>query len=212
MMSACDDVRQEVVGAEVDVNLQQVQHELKECLMDLRQASGLGSGQLLVVGASSSEVVGRRIGTSTSLEVGEAIVQTVLEFAEEVGCFVAFQCCEHLNRALVVESEVAEKLNLRVVTAVPVPGAGGAVAAHAFFTLRQPCLVESVQADAGLDIGDTLIGMHLKRVAVPVRGRRNQVGEAHVTMARTRPPLVGGARAVYDVEEARRRMGKSSQH
>ncbi|GMA50919.1 UPF0340 protein [Alicyclobacillus contaminans] len=189
-------------------DLARIQVELRECLEDLRQAAGLGSGSLLVVGASSSEVMGQRIGTATSEAVGAAIVASVFEFAEQCGCSVAVQCCEHLNRALVVERETAVRYGLEEVYAIPVPGAGGAVAAHAYFSMRQPCLVSAVRADAGIDIGDTLIGMHLKPVAVPVRGRRNTVGAAHVTMARTRPPRIGGERAVYDVAEARRRIGR----
>lgn len=180
--------------------------ELQECLDDLQAEAHLGQGQLLVVGASSSEILGRRIGTQTSMEVGRILVETVLAFTAIAGCDVAFQCCEHLNRSLVVTRQTALRNGWQLVSAIPVPGAGGAVAANAFFSLEDACLVESVAADAGLDVGDTLIGMHLRRVAVPVRGRRTNVLSAHVTMARTRPPLVGGQRAVYDVEEARRRL------
>jgi uncharacterized protein (TIGR01440 family) len=186
--------------------LDQIRSELRECLDDLRAAAELGPGRLLVVGASTSEVCGHRIGTHTSAEVGQALVETLFDFAAAAGCHLAFQCCEHLNRALVVRRSLAEARGWTEVAAVPVPGAGGSVAAHAYFAWPDACLVERVEADAGLDIGDTLIGMHLKRVAVPVRGRRNRIGEAHVVMARTRPPLVGGSRAVYDVEEARRRL------
>jgi uncharacterized protein (TIGR01440 family) len=193
-------------AAEAGADLAAIRAEITECLEDLQAVARLGAGKVLVVGASTSEIVGKKIGTSTSLEVGETVVQAVLDFAEDVGCDVAFQCCEHLNRALVVSREVAQRQGLKRVTAIPVPGAGGAVPAHAWFALVDPCLVESIEADAGIDIGDTLIGMHLRKVAVPVRGRRRQVGQAHVTMATTRPPLIGGARAVYDVEEARRRL------
>lgn len=179
---------------------------LTECLEDLQTVAKLGEGKLLVVGVSTSEIVGKRIGTSTSLAVGHIVVQTVLRFVGQVGCDVAFQCCEHLNRSLVVKRSVAAKRGYTEVSAIPVPGAGGATAAHAWFALEDACLVESVVADAGIDIGDTFIGMHLRRVAVPVRGRRKQIGEAHTTLAITRPPIIGGTRAVYDVEEARKRL------
>lgn len=187
-------------------SLPDIQPILAECLSDLQAAAGLQSGDLLVVGASSSEVIGRRIGTATSLAVGRQIVSAVLAFAREVGCDVAFQCCEHLNRALVVDRSVAQRRGYRQVSAIPVPGAGGAVAAVAYTQFRAPCLVETVVAEAGIDIGDTFIGMHLRRVAVPVRGRHTQLGQAHVTMARTRPPLIGGARAVYDPDIVAERM------
>ncbi|MFB5191016.1 TIGR01440 family protein [Alicyclobacillus fastidiosus] len=182
---------------------------LGELLDDLQKAANLQPGQLVVVGASSSEVVGRRIGTATSREVGEVLVDTVLEWARALGVEVAFQCCEHLNRSLVVERSTAVARSLEEVFAIPVPGAGGAVASVAYFRMNNACLVAEVRADAGIDIGDTLIGMHLKRVAVPVRGRHQTLGAAHVTMAKTRPPLVGGVRAVYDVAEAKRRIAGS---
>ncbi|MCL6515837.1 TIGR01440 family protein [Alicyclobacillus sp.] len=186
--------------------LAEIRRELLECLEDLAAAADLGKGRLLVVGASTSEVCGHRIGSHTSVAVGRALVETLMDFADGNGCDLAFQCCEHLNRALVVRRGVAAARGYTEVSAVPVPGAGGSVAAWAYFTWPDACLVERVEADAGVDIGDTLIGMHLRRVAVPVRGRRNRIGEAHVVMARTRPPLVGGSRAVYDPLEARRRL------
>jgi uncharacterized protein (TIGR01440 family) len=179
-----------------------IEEELHSVLEDLQSAANLGPHDLLVVGASSSEIVGKRIGTATSLDVGRKIVQTVLLFAERHGFDVAFQCCEHLNRALVVERELAQRRGYTVVSAVPVPGAGGAVAAEAYGAFQSPCLVEQIVAEAGIDLGDTLIGMHLLRVAVPIRPRCSTVGEAHVTMARTRPPLIGGIRAVYDIKDS----------
>jgi uncharacterized protein (TIGR01440 family) len=194
-------------GGLMPVTPEQVAAELRECLEDLRDAAGLGPGQVLVVGASTSEMAGARIGTAGSLELGRAVAETVLEFARATGCAAAFQCCEHLNRALVVPRALVQERGWREVAAVPVPGAGGAVAAFAYALQSDACLVEAIEADAGIDIGDTLIGMHLRRVAVPVRGRRKQVGHAHVVMARTRPPLIGGARAVYDPSELRRRLG-----
>lgn len=182
---------------------------LRECLEDLAQVAGLGRGSLLVVGASTSEVLGRRIGTATSVDLGQVLVDEILAFSRAVDCDVAFQCCEHLNRSLVVSRSVATSRGYEQVFAIPVPGAGGATASAAYFAIADACLVSQVAADAGIDIGDTLIGMHLRRVAVPVRPRRNQIGNAHVTMARSRPPLVGGERAVYDEETARARLLRS---
>lgn len=184
----------------------QLVRSLRSCLKDLQTAANLGADSVLVLGASSSEVMGQRIGTATSLAIGRILVAETLAFAEQIGCQVAFQCCEHLNRALVVTRPLMRQRGWREVSAVPVPGAGGALAAQAYQLLEQACLVETVEADAGIDIGDTLIGMHLRRVAVPVRGRTNRIGHAHVTMARTRPPLIGGERAIYDLAEAVRRL------
>ncbi|ACV59773.1 TIGR01440 family protein [Alicyclobacillus acidocaldarius] len=183
-----------------------VRRDLPVLLAHLAREANLGPGKLLVVGASTSEVAGERIGSATSVAIGQAIAEVVLAFAREEGCDVAFQCCEHLNRALVVEKAVARSRGFQEVTAIPVSGAGGAAAAAAYWAMADPCLVSSVSADAGIDIGDTLIGMHLRPVVVPVRGPLREIGRAHVVMARSRPPLVGGARAVYDPEEARRRM------
>ena len=183
-----------------------VRRDLPVLLAHLAREANLGPGKLLVVGASTSEVAGERIGSATSVAIGQAIADVVLVFVRGLGCDVAFQCCEHLNRALVVERQVARSRGFQEVTAIPVPGAGGAVAAAAYWAMADPCLVSCVSADAGIDIGDTLIGMHLRPVVVPVRGPMREIGRAHVIMARSRPPLVGGARAVYDPEEARRRM------
>lgn len=190
-----------------NVDLDAITTELREVLEDLQSQAHLGAGQVLIVGASSSEVVGQRIGTATSLAIGEVIARECMDFAKSVGCHVAFQCCEHLNRSLVVTKPLAMDRGWQEVMARPVPGAGGALAASAYHLMEDACLVESIQADAGIDIGDTLIGMHLKRVVVPVRGRRREVGQAHLTMARTRPPLIGGSRAVYDEEVYRKRLG-----
>ena len=144
----------------VMADLADIEAGVSDCLQDLNEAAGLCEHDLLVIGASSSEVVGRRIGSATSLDIGRAIVRAAIRFAESTGCSLAFQCCEHLNRALVVTRETAVTHRLQKVTAIPVPGAGGAVAAVAFATINDACLVSSVSANAGIDIGDTLIGMH----------------------------------------------------
>jgi uncharacterized protein (TIGR01440 family) len=169
---------------------------------DLLSAVPLSDRHVLVVGVSTSEVIGRRIGTSGNDEVAEAIYDGLVQVQEKRGFHLAFQCCEHLNRALVVSRAALDRFGWEEVSAIPVPKAGGAMAAHAYRRMAAPALVESVVADAGIDIGDTLIGMHLRPVAVPVRPSIRQIGHAHVTMAKTRPKLIGGARAVYTPEEA----------
>ncbi|UTR12213.1 TIGR01440 family protein [Evansella sp. LMS18] len=181
------------------VNFSTVKQSLADALTDLQEAAQLESGQLLVVGTSTSEVMGEHIGTSGTREVAEAIWEALSEFQEKTGVALAFQCCEHLNRALVVKREYADFNRLELVSAVPVPGAGGSMAALAYEKMGNAVLTEEIKADAGVDIGDTFIGMHLKKVAVPVRSKVRQVGEAHLTMARTRPKLIGGERAVYRV-------------
>ena len=151
--------------------------------------------RLLVVGASSSEVGGK----ASQPQLGGEIARAALDAAREFGVDVAFQCCEHLNRALVVERRVAEKYGLEPVCVVPYPKAGGSVASAAYRMMDEPVVVEAIRADAGIDIGDTLIGMHLKPVAVPVRLAANLVGEARVVAARTRAKLIGGERAKYNL-------------
>ncbi|PJZ01972.1 MULTISPECIES: TIGR01440 family protein [Bacillus] len=169
-------------------------------LSEFQEQAGLKQDQLFVLGCSTSEVAGSRIGTSGSEDIAESIYSGLAELKRKTGIHLAFQCCEHLNRALVVEEETAQLFRLPAVSAVPVPKAGGAMAAYAFKQMRSPVLVENIQADAGIDVGDTFIGMHLKPVAVPVRISQNSLGEAHVTLARTRPKLIGGVRAVYECE------------
>ncbi len=156
--------------------------------------------KLLVIGGSSSEMAGGTIGHQSTFELGEALAEAVLDLSKEKGFSCAFQCCEHLNRALVVERETAEKYGYEIVCAVPQPKAGGSLATAAWRRMSDPVLVESVRADAGIDVGLTLIGMHLRAVAVPIRLSVKSIGEAPVTAARTRPRLIGGERAKYTVE------------
>ena len=158
---------------------------------------GFARPKLLVVGCSSSEIAGGEIGHFSSPEIGEAVVSGILSACNEAGCAAAFQCCEHLNRALIVEGETAEKLGLEPVWVVPAPKAGGSLATAAWRAFSSPVAVEHIRADAGLDIGDTLIGMHLKDVAVPVRLSQSAIGHAHLTAARCRPKLIGGERTCY---------------
>lgn len=157
--------------------------------------------RLLVVGGSSSEIAGGVIGHNSTYELGEAVAHAAIDLANEHGFNIAFQCCEHLNRALVMERAAAEKYGYDIVCAVPRPKAGGSLATAAYKRLNDPVLVAAIEADAGIDVGLTLIGMHLKRVAVPIRLEQSKIGEALVTAARTRPALIGGERAKYTVED-----------
>ncbi|WP_435922781.1 TIGR01440 family protein [Paenibacillus sp. DYY-L-2] len=174
-----------------------IREQVAEILEELAAAAGLGPGKLVVIGASTSEVAGVRIGTGGAERIAEELYAGIDRVRQKYGFDVAFQCCEHLNRALVVERTVLDRLRLTEVAAVPVRNAGGSMAAVAFKRLSEPCLAESLEADAGVDIGETLIGMHLRRVAVPFRPALRYVGKARVTAARTRPKLIGGERAVY---------------
>ncbi|TCP20249.1 uncharacterized protein (TIGR01440 family) [Scopulibacillus darangshiensis] len=178
-----------------------IQRQLTQILDDLNNAMKLNSNHLLVVGASTSEVIGEHIGTSGTVEVADSIYRVFSDFKRKTGVHYAFQCCEHLNRALVVERSIAEKKNYEPVTVVPVRSAGGSMAAYAFNKMDDPVVVEHIKADCGIDIGDTFIGMHMKSVVIPVRSTVHEIGQAHVTMARTRPRLIGGERAVYPERE-----------
>ena len=153
---------------------------------------------IFVVGCSTSEVSGAGIGTFSSPEMAEVVFGGVYQATQEAGVYLAAQCCEHLNRALIVEKELAKAYGLEVVNVVPQPKAGGSFATAAYKAFEQPVAVEHIKAHAGMDIGDTLIGMHLRDVAVPVRIRTNRIGDAHVVCARTRAKFIGGNRAIYD--------------
>ncbi|MES9682661.1 TIGR01440 family protein [Bacillus sp. AFS001701] len=181
--------------------LRLVAEQIKSLLNELNDHVNFTSDHVLVIGCSTSEVSGQRIGTSGTIEVAEVLFNEIKAFQDETGVQLAFQCCEHLNRALVVQSKTAKSLQLDEVTVIPVRTAGGALASFAFRHLDQAVIVEHIKADAGIDIGDTLIGMHLKHVAVPLRTSIKQVGQAHITAAKTRPKLIGGARAVYSINE-----------
>lgn len=179
------------------MELSEITKEMQTALQELLVAAGLREKQLLVVGCSTSEVIGKKIGTASSMEVAAALWDGLYPLVKEQGLYLAIQCCEHLNRALVVEAEAMEKYQLEEVSVYPVQGAGGSLANQAMRSFRHPVVVERIQAHAGIDIGDTFIGMHLRPVAVPVRGSLQKIGEAHLTMARTRPKLIGGERAHY---------------
>lgn len=152
---------------------------------------------ILVVGCSTSEVLGQSIGRATNHDLGELLFRVIQKACAAWSIYPAYQCCEHLNRALVIDRSVTEHYCLTEVSVVPVPGAGGSLAGAAYKGMTDPVVVEDIQAHAGIDIGDTFIGMHLKAVAVPVRLGIKQIGAAHLTAAITRPKLIGGSRAVY---------------
>lgn len=171
--------------------------QVTTAVQELLEIGSVKPGQVLVVGCSTSEVIGNQIGTDGSLAVAEAMFAALLQATEAQGVFLAVQCCEHLNRALVTSREAADKYGWQEVTVRPVSHAGGAMATAAYEKFAHPIVVEAISAHAGLDIGQTLIGMHLKRVAVPVRLSEIKIGEAILTAARTRPPLIGGERAKY---------------
>ena len=164
--------------------------------LELFAASKLKAGQIVVIGCSTSEITGNHIGTASSIEIGKAVFDALNSFFSAHEVYLAAQCCEHLNRAIIVEREPAS--GLEIVNALPTPIAGGAFAAAAYAGFHDPVTVEEIHADAGLDIGGTLIGMHLKPVAIPLRLEVSKIGEAIVTAARTRPKLIGGVRAGYD--------------
>lgn len=179
------------------MNIQEIR-EQAQLIIDQLLTSHAFEGKLFVIGCSTSEIAGERIGTSGSEEIAAEIYEQVQQLETRGKAFLAFQCCEHLNRSLVVERSVAREYRLTEVSAVPVPKAGGSMASYAYKQMKDPVLVETIEAEAGIDIGDTLIGMHLKRIAVPLRIGQKSLGEAHVTAATTRPPLIGGGRAVYE--------------
>lgn len=161
------------------------------------QKANLRPRQILVLGCSTSEVIGQRIGQGSSLEVAEALLPPLLERVNRQGIFLAVQGCEHINRALAVEEACADHYGLEIVTVMPALHAGGAMTVKAWQNFRSPLMVERIQAHAGIDIGDTFIGMHLRPVVIPIRLPVKELGEAHLTLAHTRPRLIGGPRAKY---------------
>ena len=178
--------------------LEKISSDIKAVLDEFLPLAKLKEGSVLVLGFSTSEAGGGLIGQHSSLEVADAVYSVLYTELKNKGVYLAAQCCEHLNRALIVEAELARKLNLEVVNAVPQLHAGGASAVTAYSTFENPVVVEHIRADAGIDIGGTLIGMHLKEVAVPVHTSQKAVGSATVLCARVRPKFIGGERAVYN--------------
>ena len=178
--------------------MKEIRESAYKAVRELLEAAGLEKGDILVVGCSTSEVAGAGIGSQSSPELAEALFAGVYQAVREAEIWLAAQCCEHLNRALILEKEAAVRYGYEIVNVVPQPKAGGSFATAAYRAFAQPAAGEHIRACAGMDIGDTLIGMHLKDVAVPVRIPTKAIGEAHVVCARTRPKFIGGIRAVYD--------------
>lgn len=185
------------------MELSELTVQARRATEELLEAAHLETGDIFVVGCSSSEIRGGRIGHDSSMEVAAAVLAGVLPPLQEQGVYLAAQCCEHLNRSIVIEREVAKQYGCQIVAAIPQPHAGGSWATNCWRTFKDPVLVEEVKAAAGMDIGGTLIGMHLRRVAVPVRLSMDHIGEAILLCARTRPPFIGGSRAVYSDTEVR---------
>ena len=175
----------------------QITEQAKTVVTELLEQAKLKPGSLLVIGCSSSEMVGQRIGKGSSMEAAQAAFKGIYPILQEHGIHLAVQCCEHLNRSLILERSVAEARGYEIVNVMPQPHAGGSFAVTAWNTFADPVAVETIVADAGIDIGSTLIGMHLRRVAVPVRTSVKYIGEAVVVCARTRAKYVGGPRAIY---------------
>ncbi len=172
-------------------------NQAKAAAEELIAAANLKKGDLLVVGCSTSEIISQKIGTDSAPEIGQAVAEGILEACRAAGVELAAQCCEHLNRALILESAAAQKRGYPICNVLPKPKAGGSFATAVYGLLESPVAVENIQAQAGLDIGGTLIGMHLQAVAVPYRLTQNQIGDALVLAARTRPKFIGGERAHY---------------
>ena len=180
--------------------MEEIRQQAQAALLELLEIAGLKAGDLLVIGCSSSEVVGEHIGKGSSMEAAQAVFAGVYPVLKERGIYLAAQCCEHLNRALILEQTAAEKFGYELVNVRPWAHAGGSFATTVFENLEAPCAVEHIRAKAGMDIGDTLIGMHLRPVAVPVRLSLRAIGQANLVCARTRPRYIGGERAHYNDE------------
>ena len=170
--------------------------QIKAMIEEFGQKANLKVGEIMVVGCSTSEVIGSKIGTNSSPETAKILFEGIYEYTQKHGIYLAVQCCEHLNRAIIIEREAVP--NTEIVNVVPQPKAGGSFATQAYAHFKDPVALEEIKADAGIDIGFILIGMHLKKVGVPLRLENNAVGEALVIAARTRPKFIGGSRAVYD--------------
>lgn len=178
--------------------LNKIKSDAALAIRELIEASGISSGEILVIGCSSSELTGGTIGKASAPEAAEALLDAIYPLLEEKGIFLAAQCCEHLNRAIIIERECAKRYQLDEVCVVPQPKAGGSFATAVYKRMSEPVAVEAIKAHAGIDIGSTLIGMHLRCVAVPVRLSLSKIGEANIVCARTRPKYIGGERAKYE--------------
>lgn len=182
----------------MEFNINEVKKQIESAVKELIEVANLNAGDIFVIGSSTSEVKGSMIGKDSSEEIGVAIIETALPILREKDIFLAVQGCEHINRSLVVERELAKRDKLTIVSVVPKLHAGGATSMAAYKLAKDPVMVEHITAQAGLDIGDTSIGMHIDFVQVPVRLKEKSIGMAHLTALRCRPKLIGGARAEYE--------------
>lgn len=180
---------------------EEISEQAKIAIEELIEVGHVKAGQIIVIGCSSSECVGGHIGKDSSMDAAQALYSSVAPVLEKKGIYLAAQCCEHLNRALIIEREAAEKFGYEEVNVIPQPHAGGSWAVNCYEGMSDPVAVEHIKAHAGLDIGGTLIGMHLKDVAVPVRLGVDHIGKAILLAARTRAKYIGGERAHYYVED-----------
>ena len=176
--------------------VEQIKNDAKNAAQELIESAHLKKGQIVVIGCSTGETLGNQVGSHSVPEVGKAIFEGLQSAFQPAGIFIAAQCCEHLNRAIIIEREAVP--NAEIVNVVPQPKAGGSFATACYGAFKAPVALEHIKADAGLDIGGTLIGMHLKEVAVPLRLKHNHIGKAILLAARTRPKFIGGDRAHYD--------------
>ncbi len=183
---------------EVFFMYEEITAQAKQAVTEILSAAKLKKGDIFVVGCSSSTVAGKSFGSASSMEIAQAVFDGIYPLLKENGIFLAAQCCEHLNRAIITERAAAEKQNREEVNVVPQPKAGGSFATITYNTLEDPVAVEHIRADAGIDVGGVLIGMHLKEVAVPLTLSIKRIGEAPITSARTRAKFIGGERAHYN--------------
>lgn len=179
-------------------DIKKIKEQTKNAIVELIEEASLKENDILVLGGSTSEIAGGTIGKDSSLDIGKAVIEEILKITNDKKIYLAVQCCEHLNRAIVVEREVAEKNNFEIVSVIPALHAGGAMSVAAYDQMNDPVLIEHVDAKAGIDIGDTEIGMHVKFVQVPLRLKENYIGQARITGLKSRPKLIGGVRAIYE--------------
>ena len=178
----------------------EIQKKVFDAVTELIEESDLKKGEICILGCSTSEINGERIGHGSVYETGEEVISGALAALKPQGIYLAVGCCEHLNRCVVTERAAAEKYGLEIVSVVPMPKAGGSAGTAAYRSFDDPVCVEFIKGHAGIDIGDTLIGMHLRHVAVPLRLSIKEIGKAHVTYAKTRPKFIGGSRACYELK------------
>ena len=181
----------------MDIDLKLIESQTRQVMEEVLAELEYPKGSIFLLGCSSSEICGKRIGKASNREIGKVIVKVVLGMVKEKGMELAVQCCEHVNRAIVIENEVALRRNYEIVNVVPADHAGGACAIAAYEMMDEPTVIEFVNAVAGIDIGDTFIGMHINHVVVPIRPSVKEIGMAHVTAAKSRPKLIGGERAIH---------------